>query len=293
MQNVDKSNGKKIPTLYLVCTPIGNLDDFSFRAIETLKRVEVIFAEDTRRSRILLERFEIKTPLKSFHQHSSNLIVEKMLEHLAQGQSVAIISDGGMPSINDPGAIAVELATKQGFTVDVIPGPSAPSVLFSASGIRQKQYFFHGFFPREKKEAQKTLDLICRLDVAHVFFESPLRVLKTLEVLNIKIPTWHIVVGRELTKLHQEYLRGTVSEVFEELSQRPSIKGEVSFLLAQTEASIEPSKDIESINLEELKAEIAQKITNGGHTKEIAKELSIRTGIPKKQLYDLVLEILA
>ncbi|WP_018127702.1 16S rRNA (cytidine(1402)-2'-O)-methyltransferase [Balneola vulgaris] len=219
-------------TFYIVATPIGNLNDFSPRAVEVLKSVDYIACEDTRTSGKLLKAFDISKPTFSFHLHNEHHKVEHLLNILRGGQVVALISDAGMPGISDPGFLAVRAAKQEGFTVTVIPGPDAATTALVASGLPCDKYAFEGFLP-PKKGRQKRLTQLAEEDRTLVFYESPHRILKLLKEINEYFGGERIVaVARELTKKFEEVVRGSAEEVLQNFEDRDSIKGEIAVVVA-------------------------------------------------------------
>lgn len=219
-------------TLYLVATPIGNLSDFSHRAIETLKMVDYIACEDTRTSGKLLQHYQIEKPLFSFHQHNEHHKVGHILNLLQAGNSVAIISDAGMPSISDPGFLAVREAHQNNIPVTVIPGPDAATTALVASGLPADRYIFEGFLP-PKKGRQTRIREIAESEITTIVYESPHRVVKFLEAFNefADDGRW-LCVARELTKKFEELNRGRLNEILELWKSRDSVKGEFVIIIA-------------------------------------------------------------
>lgn len=215
--------------LYIVGTPIGNLDDITLRALKVLKEVDYIFAEDTRRALKLLNFYSIKKPVDSFNEHSSLKKKNKVLDLLNQGKNIAYISDAGMPVISDPGAELVNMCIENGFKWDVIPGPSAVLTALAASGFYGSRFAFMGFMPRDKKR-RRILRKINEVDITEtfIFFESPERLLKTLKDIYEILGDVEIFIARELTKIHQEYFKGSIQEALEHFSD--GVKGEITII---------------------------------------------------------------
>ncbi|HCF38097.1 MAG TPA: 16S rRNA (cytidine(1402)-2'-O)-methyltransferase [Thermosipho africanus] len=214
--------------LYLIGTPIGNLEDITLRALRILREeIDYIFAEDTRRALKLLNFFDIKKPVDSFNEHSSIKKKNKILELLKDNKNVAYISDAGMPVISDPGTELVNICLENNIPWDVIPGPSAPITALSASGFYGNRFLFLGFMPRDKKR-RRLLRMIKEENLAEVFvfFESPERLFKTLKDILEIIGDVEIFIARELTKIHQEYFKGAISEALEHFSG--GVKGEIT-----------------------------------------------------------------
>ena len=227
-------------TLYLVATPIGNLNDISQRALETLGKVDLILAEDTRRTGLLLNQFKLKKKMLSFHEHNEVSRVEEVVNLLKEGRSIALVSDAGTPTISDPGFKLIRSAIAHGIKVEPIPGPSAILAALSASGLPTDRFLFLGYLPKGKGKAQRLLDnvkkVIETLPITLIFFESPHRLLKTISALKTIFPASQLVVAKELTKIHEEFLRGEVGEVLEKL-EKSSVKGEYTLVLRQEVAS--------------------------------------------------------
>lgn len=201
-------------TLYLVATPIGNLDDISPRALKTLTGVDFIAAEDTRITRRLLGHYGISKEVVSYHDFSRPGVLERLLQRLRGGETCALVSDAGTPGISDPGYRLIERAVKEHISLVPVPGPSAQLLALIASGLPTDRFLFAGFIHR-KKGREKQLDWIASQPVTTVFYESPHRLLKTLTMLAERVPERRLVLARELTKLHEEFRRGTVRELAE------------------------------------------------------------------------------
>ncbi len=213
--------------LYTVATPIGNLKDITYRAVELLKEVDLIVAEDTRHSRILMKEYGIETPLDSFHAHSGDGKLEKIIEKLHNGEKIALISDAGTPGISDPGFRLISRARDEGIDVTPIPGASAFLCALQASGLPTDKFLYLGFLPIKK--GRKTLfDSIVDETRTVVFYESPHRIKKTLSQIADIMPNRYVVVARELTKIYEEFVSGTASEIVDKVKA----KGEFTVLLA-------------------------------------------------------------
>ncbi len=198
--------------LYMVATPIGNLEDITFRAVRILKEADFVIAEDTRHSKILFDRYDIKTPLCSFHAQSSLAKVQTLIDRIKKGESAAYISDAGTPCVSDPGFALVREAVKEGIPIVPIPGASALTSFLSVSGLPADEFIFHGFLPH-KKGRQTILQSFSNTKIVHIFYESVHRFPRLLEELLKILESDHpIAVGRELTKQHEEIFRGTVAE---------------------------------------------------------------------------------
>lgn len=223
----DATGARTQGTLYLVATPIGNLKDITLRALDVLKGVDLIVAEDTRRSRILLEHYGIKTPFgPSLYEGAGPERVERVLRFLQEGKDVALISDAGTPLIQDPGFALVRRAVEEGIRVVPIPGPTALIAALVASGFPTDRFVFEGIPPKRPGKRRAFFEALRGEERTVVLYESPHRLLKTLETLAELLPEREICLARELTKAHEEFLRGTAEEVLRRLKERPRIQGE-------------------------------------------------------------------
>lgn len=217
-------------TLYIVATPIGNLGDMTLRALETLKVVDVVLSEDTRVTGNLLRHFEIKKPLISFHEHTEEDKALKLVERMKAGESMALVTDAGTPGISDPGNVLVALAAEAGIKVVPIPGASALGAIISVAGIDMREFLFLGF-PPHKKGRQTFFQSVAASEVPVIYYESPHRVIKNLELLMELAPQKNLVLGRELTKVFEEVVRGSVEEVKMYLeSKAGKMKGEFTIV---------------------------------------------------------------
>ena len=232
LQSIRFPNHSNLAILYIIATPIGNLSDITHRAVETLSKVNTIACEDTRTSSVLLQHYGISKPLFSFHQHNEHHKVEHILNILNGGQSVAIISDAGMPGISDPGFLAIRAAHQNGHTVTVIPGSDAITTAIVASGLPSDRFTFEGFLP-PKKGRQTRIKAIADSEITTVVYESPHKLVRFLEMLNdfCDEDRW-VCVARELTKKFEEVNRGLLKDVLADYKQRPSVKGEIVVVVA-------------------------------------------------------------
>ena len=222
--------------LFVVATPIGNLQDISFRAVETLKKVNCIFAEDTRTSKKLINHYDIDTKLYSYHDHSSEKEIARLLDILKDHKDVALISDAGTPTISDPGYSLIRQCINEGIDVIPIPGASALTAAISASGLPSDAFTFIGFLPT-KKGRKKKISSLENLDMTIVLFESPHRLIKTLNQLKEALGDRPIVVARELTKLYEEIIRGNFSSAIE-FFEAKKIKGEIVIMIGKNDDRI-------------------------------------------------------
>lgn len=269
--------------LYLVPTPIGNLDDMTFRAIKILKSVSLILAEDTRHSIKLMNHFDIQTKLSSFHQHNQEQKLGKALEILLEGQDLALISDAGMPVINDPGHPLVLAAIEAGVQVVALPGPNAALTALVASGLSAERFTYYGFFPRDNKHQASIIDQIASRDETAIFYESPYRVQKMLlrlaEGLSGDTP---VVLGRELTKRYEEYIRMPLGQLNEFLNDQ-ALKGEFVVLVGggHARASVVPVEETGSIRDQVLYLIESEAMSS----KQAIKEVAQRNGLKKQTVY--------
>ena len=219
-------------TLYLIATPIGNLKDITFRAIDTLSSVDLILAEDTRKTKKLLETYKIEKTLESFHEHNESFKINSVLNKLKSGKNIALVSDAGTPSISDPGYKLIRESIREGIKIVPIPGPNAAITALVASGLPTDQFIFLGYFPKKKGKQDKIIEqikIICNQKSSTIiFYESPYRVHKTLSILASKFPKKKVVIARELTKIHEEFIRGTAQEL---AKKDIKLKGEFTLLL--------------------------------------------------------------
>lgn len=267
-------------TLYVVSTPIGNLADMTYRAVETLRAVDVIACEDTRQTRKLLDHYGIQGSLVSLHEHNEASRTADLLTRLEGGESVAIVSDAGTPLISDPGFRLVRAASESGVAVTPIPGASACLAALAASGLPTDEYHFCGFLPRKQGERRRALERAAEETATLVFYEAPHRILESLADIVAVLRDPPVVVARELTKLHEELLRGSASEVLGRLRERESVKGEITLVVgraAQPAASDTPIPDA-------VRALEAQGIGRMDAIKAVARE----RGLPKRDVYRAV-----
>jgi 16S rRNA (cytidine1402-2'-O)-methyltransferase len=269
--------------LYVVATPIGNLEDVSLRALRILKEVDLIAAEDTRHTRHLLEHYDIRTPLISYHEHNERTQAAKLAERLERGESLALVSDAGTPAISDPGYRLVVEALRSGVRVIPLPGPSAVATVLSASGLPTDRFVFEGFLPAKKQERKTRLESLCAESRTMVFYEAPHRLSEALaDVLNI-LGDRQIVVAREVSKLHEEYLRGTVSEVLAQIGER-DVKGEITVAVRGSSGESPVTKD-------ELTAEIRRLAAEGLGVKQTSELLAARYRVSKRDVYQLAVQL--
>ena len=223
--------------LYIVATPIGNLEDLTYRAARILREVNLIACEDTRQTRKLLDHYSIHQTAISYHEHNEAARAVELVQRLLGGENIALVSDAGVPLVSDPGYRVVRAAIDAGVTVTPVPGPSAALAALSASGLATDSFRFAGFLPSKSGQRQRLLREMTKVNETMVFYESPHRILDALADINEILGTRPVVVARELTKVHEEFLRGTAREVHAVLSTRPTIKGEITLLIGKAEAA--------------------------------------------------------
>jgi len=272
-------------TLYVVATPLGNLGDLSPRAADTLKRVAVVAAEDTRHSKPLLTHAGSKAELVSFHAHSSERALERILRILSEGRDVALITDAGTPAISDPGVVLVAAARERGIPIVTIPGPTAVAASLSVSGISGDRYLFLGFLPRKGSDRRRLLLTVAQCQWTVVIFESPNRVTQLLaDLAEACGPERQAVVSRELTKVFEETRAGTLQELSEHYAEAP-VRGEVTVVVAGTgKPHVEDRPPDPGARAKELLAE-------GLSRKDVAHRLAEETGISRNAAYRLVSEL--
>lgn len=268
--------------LYLVPTPIGNLEDMSYRCIKQLKIATLIASEDTRNTQKLLNHFEISTPQLSFHEHNFRERIPQLIKKMQNGDTIAQVSDAGMPSISDPGHELVEACLKENIKVIALPGPSACITALIASGLVPQPFTFYGFLPRKKKEQIERLEKLKEHEATSIFYESPHRISSTVKnMVEVFGPERQAVICRELTKLHEEYLRGSLVELMEYLSGN-LLKGECCLLVSGF--SGEKNLDDESLKLP-LRLHVEHLISEGLSSKEAIKEVAKIRKLRKQEVY--------
>ena len=224
------------PALYLVGTPIGNLEDITLRALRVLKEVDVIACEDTRQTQKLLNHYAIATRTTSYHEHNEMTRSAELVKEMQEGASMALVSDAGMPGISDPGYRLIALAIRHRVPVVPVPGASAFLAALVASGLPTDSFRFGGFLPAKRGERRAALEAIKTSPRTQVFYEAPHRIVETLtDVVEVLGEGRHVVIAREVTKLHEEFLRGRTGEVLEDLKSRAAVKGEITLLIAKAE----------------------------------------------------------
>lgn len=279
-------------TLYLVPTPIGNLEDMTFRAIRTLNEVDLIASEDTRNTQKLLNHFEIKTSQISFHEHNSQERIGQLIERLENGSDIAQVSDAGMPSISDPGHDLVVACIESGITVVPLPGANAALTALIASGLSPQPFYFYGFLPRKKKDQIEALEELNQRPETFILYESPHRLKEVLKNMGTVLgDTRKIVLCRELTKRYEEFIRGTLSEVLE-WAQTSEIRGEFCLIVeGNSEGSLFPEEDT-SWNTLTIQEHVQLMMEEHNlRSKEAIKEVAKVRELKKQEVYAAYHEI--
>ncbi|HEY1235142.1 MAG TPA: 16S rRNA (cytidine(1402)-2'-O)-methyltransferase [Candidatus Binatia bacterium] len=269
--------------LYIVPTPIGNLEDITFRAVRVLKEVDLIAAEDTRHSQVLLNHYGIRTPFTSYHEHNERSKARELVERLRQGTSVALLSDAGTPMISDPGYRLMVEAIAAGVQVIPLPGPSALTAALTAAGLPTDRFAFEGFLPAKKSERRSTLEVLREDTRTLIFYETPHRLKETLGDMAEIFGDRDVAIGREISKVHEEFLRGTMCEIIAKLEQQ-NVRGEITLIVqGATSGAL--------VQEEELISEVRRLAADGIRVKEISELLATRYGISRREVYRLALRL--
>jgi len=267
--------------LYAIATPIGNLEDITFRAVRILREeVSIIACEDTRQTRKLLDRYEIRKALISYHEHNEKDRAQQIVVSLERGENVALISDAGTPLVSDPGYRVVKAAIEAGFNVVPVPGPSAILAALIGSGLATDEFRFIGFLPSKTGARRKVLASILNETATVVAYESPHRILETLAEMRELYGERPIVLAREMTKMHEEFLRGSTGEILKQFQSRPSVKGEITLVIGRPEEASAKTNDPAT---EVLKLQREEGLDRMEAVKAVAK----RFGLPKREVYRL------
>lgn len=276
-------------TLYLCATPIGNLDDITFRVLETLKNVDVIAAEDTRNSIKLLNRFEIKTPMTSYHEFNKYDKGRQLIEQLLEGKNIAVITDAGMPGISDPGEELVKMAYEAGVTVTVLPGACACVTALTLSGLPTRRFCFEAFLPSVKKEREEVLTELKDETRTIVLYEAPHRLAKTLGELLSALGNRRLTVCRELTKKHEEAFQTTLSEAVAYYGEKEA-KGECVLVIEGADKEELRRKEQESYAEFSLEEHMERYLSAGMNKKDAMKAVAADRGVSKREIYAMLLE---
>lgn len=266
-------------TLYITATPIGNLEDITYRAVRTLREVDRIACEDTRHSRKLLNHFAIEKPLVSLHDHNEEGRTEELLRRLGEGESIALISDAGTPLISDPGFRLVRAAAAAGIRIVPIPGASAAIAALCVSGLPTDAFHFGGFLPVKKMQRRKLLEGLRGDETTHIYYEAPHRIRETLDDIHEALGDRPVVVARELTKLHEEILRGTASGIADGLRLRTSIPGEITLVIGKGLGLTPTGEEVP------IQEEFDGLLAAGIERMQAMKDIAARRKISKREVY--------
>ncbi len=269
--------------LYLVATPIGNLEDITFRAINVLKEADIIAAEDTRHTLKLLNHYEISKPLISYHRHNEEVKKEVLINKLLEGQNIALVTDAGTPGISDPGEEIVREAIENNIEIIPIPGACALINALIPSGLNTKEFAFYGFLPLNKNNRRSVLERIKKEDKTVILYEAPHKLIKTLEDIQASLGDIDCVLARELTKIHEEFIRGSINSILEKMKEKEAIKGEYIVLLDLNNNAIE-GDDIKNKTIEE-QYKIYE--SQGMEKKDIIKQIAKNKNVAKNEIYKL------
>ncbi|KRM93435.1 S-adenosylmethionine-dependent methyltransferase, YraL family [Lentilactobacillus senioris DSM 24302 = JCM 17472] len=274
--------------LFLVPTPIGNLSDMTFRAVETLKTVDLIAAEDTRNTQKLLNHFEIETRQISFHEHNTSERIPELITKLQDGMNIAQVSDAGMPSISDPGKELVKAAVEQSIPVVPLPGANAGVTALIASGINPQPFYFYGFLPRKDKDQRQELVQLAQRTETTIYYEAPHRLTKTLKNIVAEFgEERQAVLGRELTKKHEEFIRGSLSELLA-WATKENVRGEFVIIIAGNDnPTVEDQPELTLTPIEQVQHYIAEGMATNAAIKLTAKERDLRRQDLYNQFHDI------
>ena len=269
----------------MVATPIGNREDITLRALNILREVDLVAAEDTRKSGTLLAHYQINNRLISFHEHNEKKRTPQLIGKLLDGTTIALVSNAGTPSVSDPGYRLIEAAIANKITVTPIPGVTAATAAMSVSGLPTDSFVFIGFAPKKKGKRLKFLTELGAEPRPLIFYESPKRILSLMEEIISCMGDRNAMLAREMTKLHEEFVRGTVSQILRTIRARPVLKGECTLLVAGGEES-------EKIDSEIVKTEVKAALEKDQNSlSEIARTIAKKYGLPKREVYDLALKV--
>jgi len=288
--NLPTDNPKNTPsagTLYVVATPIGNMDDITVRALDVFGRVDLVAAEDTRHSGKLLKHHQIKCRLMSYHEHNEKERTPLLVERLKSGSSIALVSNAGTPTVSDPGYMLLQKALENNIKVVPIPGPSALLAALSISGLPTDSFIFIGFCAKKKSRRLKQLQKFASETRTLIFYENPGRILAFMNEIKDVMGDRYGILCREMTKLHEEFLRGRLSEVIKMLSDRPAVKGECTLLVKGSEENISVSQDIVRAELIKVLEKKEKKLS------QVSKIIARKYGLSKNEVYDEALKLKA
>ena len=277
----------KTGDLYVVTTPIGNMEDITIRALKTLDQVDLVAAEDTRHTGRLLAHHDIKNNLISYHEHNEEVRTPVLIHRLKAGSSVALVTNAGTPAVSDPGYRLVKAAIANHIRVIPIPGVSAVIAAISAAGLPTDSFIFAGFPARKKSKRMEQLETLANENRTLIFYESPGRILSLMEEIMNVMGNRYCVLCREMTKLHEEFLRGILSEIMDTLHQRPAVKGECTLLVKGCEEN-------NNVSLDVVRAELIKGLAKkGSKLSEVTRTVAQKYGLPKNKVYDEALKLKA
>jgi 16S rRNA (cytidine1402-2'-O)-methyltransferase len=270
------------PGRLIVCaTPIGNLGDVTLRVLNALGEVDTILAEDTRVTRKLLSRYRVDRPLERYDEFVAAKRTPEFVERLKSGETFALVSDAGTPGISDPGATLVDAALSADVPVEVLPGPSAIVTALVASGLPTQAFYFGGFLPRKEGERRRLLASLAPLDATLIFYESPRRTEDSLKTLAETFPARRGALARELTKLHEEVVRGTLPDLAREVEERETLKGEVVLLVGP------PSGEESHVDEDQVRARVEEVVARGASRAAAVKQIAAELGVPRNTVYEI------
>jgi 16S rRNA (cytidine1402-2'-O)-methyltransferase len=272
--------------LYLVATPVGNLEDITLRALRILKEVDLVACEDTRHTAKLLTRYEIRTPRESYHKYNEESRALQLIEMLREGKNIALVSDSGTPLVSDPGYEIVSSCRREGIEVIPIPGPSAAIAALTGSGLPSDSFFFAGFLPPKSSQRKRRLEELAGIPATMILYEAPHRLLTCLDDMNAVWGPRRCCIARELTKIHEEFVQGTIPELIEIFHARPSVQGEITIIIERGEDVPETIEYPESLK-EHLEEEIRK---TGLSRNEALKSVAIKRGMTRREAYNELLK---
>lgn len=275
---IQKSNFDNISTLYLVPTPIGNFDDMTFRSVETLKNVDMIYCEDTRVTKVLLSHFHITTPLKNYHIFNEEVKADEILNLLYEGKNIALVSDAGLPCISDPGFLISKLALEKGYNVVSLPGASASLTALIASGLPNDKFYFNGFLNSKQSQRIKQLELLKDKEETMIIYEAPHRIIETLKDIYNVFGNRNVVVARELTKKFEEYTRGTLEEIINTITE---LKGEIVVIVEGSKVKSE----VLNLNSLTIREHFDYYKAKGNSDNDAMKMVAKDRGVSKSEVY--------
>ncbi len=284
--NIQKSyqhQNQDIGELYIVPTPIGNLEDITYRALKILEQADVIAAEDTRQTKKLLSHFELHTPLVSYHEHNKMDRESYLIEQIQSGKTLAVVSDAGMPGVSDPGFELVNRAIQEEINVVVLPGANAALCALVGSGLNTDRFYFYGFLPRKKKERKEELEGLQRMTSTLIFYESPHRLKEVVKSIGEVLGNRQMTLARELTKKYEEYIRGSADELVDWV-QNNEIRGEFCIIVEGSEES-EPQEEELWWAAFSLNEHVEHYVDQGQSSKDAIKQVANDRKMPKREVY--------